>query len=49
MKRMIYGIGFFLALLFLGAGFFLSYQVADLRGKAAGIRPGLFKRSGAGF
>ena len=29
MKRMIYGIGFFLALLFLGAGFFLSYQVAD--------------------
>ena len=31
MKRMIYGIGFFLALLFLGAGFFLSYQVADLR------------------
>ncbi len=31
MKRMIYGIGFLLALLFLGAGFFLSYQVADLR------------------
>lgn len=31
MKRMIYGIGFFLALLFLGAGFFFSYQVADLR------------------
>ena len=31
MKRMIYGIGFFLVLLFLGAGFFLSYQVADLR------------------
>lgn len=31
MKRIVYGIGFFLALLFLGAGFFLSYQVSDLR------------------
>lgn len=33
MRRVIYGIGLFLALLFLGAGFFLSYQVADLRDK----------------
>lgn len=33
MKRVIYGIGLFLAVLFLGAGFFLSYQVADLREK----------------
>ena len=31
MRRMVYGIGLFLAFLFLGAGFFLSYQVADLR------------------
>lgn len=31
MKRIVYGIGFFLALFFLGAGFFLSYQVSDLR------------------
>ena len=38
MKRMIYGIGFFLALLFLGAGFFLSYQVADLRQEMTGSR-----------
>lgn len=33
MKRLIYSIGLFLALLFLGAGFFLSYQVADLQKK----------------
>ena len=31
MRRMAYAIGLFLAFLFLGAGFFLSYQVADLR------------------
>lgn len=31
MKRMIYGVGFFLATLFLLAGFLLSYQVTDLR------------------
>ena len=33
MRKVIYGIGLFLAVLFLGAGFFLSYQVADLREK----------------
>ena len=33
MRRIVYGIGLFLAVLFLGAGFFLSYQVADLREK----------------
>lgn len=38
MKRMVYGIGLFLALLFLGAGFFLSYQVADLRKEMTGLR-----------
>lgn len=38
MKRVIYGIGLFLAFLFLGAGFFLSYQVADLREKMAQLQ-----------
>ena len=54
MRRMVYGIGLFLAFLFLGAGFFLSYHVADLRkemsklqensaqGKTAGIHPCFF-------
>ena len=38
MKRLIYSIGLFLALLFLGAGFFLSYQVADLQKKMARLQ-----------
>lgn len=31
MKRIIYGVGFFLVILFLTAGFVLSYQVSQLR------------------
>lgn len=31
MKRIIYGVGFFLAILFLSTGFMFSYQVADLK------------------
>lgn len=31
MKRIIYGVGFFLVVLFLSAGFLLSYQVTELK------------------